>query len=442
MDQAILLFPNRSGSEKQLPSRVAGLSLIDRQIRTLERAGIKHVCVIAPDRKKIESNLSTWTKNLRISIKIIGYGQEVELLDSNSSFLILFAEFVHHHASIRKCIEGKNSTDTLLVYTSDQPSQPVPLRRNNEKFTEETSVDSHCVNGVFLCPPSKILANSFSRSRDPWEILANESKVPLHCNGDVLWRRVDVKGGVRSAKQMLFSQVTKKTSGFISRNINARISIPTSKLLIETGLSPHAITVMFVLTTGLGSAYLVSDPKDYATLLLSGTLWQFAAIFDRCDGEVARVKLCESKFGAWFDTITDNFAYLCGCIGTLIGMNSLNPENSIYNTLGITSIISMTLTVCILYRYAQKTGTGSLQNYLRTLTDDVDEKDKMWIQKLMERYGFIAKRDFFSFYVFLALAAGQLSLVYWFLVTVLHMTAIAVIMSRESMNRHINKSGH
>ena len=69
--------------------------------------------------------------------------------------------------------------------------------------------------------------------------------------------------------------------------------------------------------------------------------------------------------------------------------------------------------------------------------DRVDDKDKIWIQKLMQRYGFIAKRDFFSFYVFLVLAAGQLSLVYWFLVAVLHITAVAVIMSRDSMNRHI-----
>ena len=435
MNQAILLFPTRSAGKALFSSRVAGLSLIDRHIRTLDRAGIRHVSIILPE--EIEPHLPSWTKKLAISKRFIKHGQDVELPDPNSPFLTVFAEYIHHHNSISRLLKNTGATDKLVVHISPQPSQPIPFRRANETFAEETNVDSACASGLFLCPPSNKLANSFSHSEDAWQIIINESKRILQKSEEPLWCRVGVKGGARAAKNMLFSQVTKKTSGFISRNINARVSIPASKVLVEMGLSPHAITILLVLTTGLGSAYLVSDPKNYTTLLLSGALWQFAAIFDRCDGEVARVKLCETKFGAWFDTITDNFAYLCGCIGTLVGMNTLYPNNSLYNTLGLTSIASMTLTVIILYRYAQKTGSGSLQNYLRALTDDVDDKDKIWIQKLMQRYGFIAKRDFFSFYVFLVLAAGQLSLVYWFLVAVLHITAVAVIMSRDSMNRHI-----
>ena len=70
----------------------------------------------------------------------------------------------------------------------------------------------------------------------------------------------------------------------------------------------------------------------------------------------------------------------------------------------------------------------------------MDEAEKSWVQKLMERYGFVAKRDFFSFYVFLACAANQLALVYWFLVTVLHLTAAAVLLSRPAMKRSYKKS--
>ncbi|MEE3234169.1 MAG: CDP-alcohol phosphatidyltransferase family protein [Candidatus Latescibacterota bacterium] len=440
MDQAILLFPSGPAGKALSSSRVAGLNLIDRQIRTLDRAGIKHVSIILPEGTELD--LPSWTTKLDISKRVSRHGQDIELPNPRSSFLVIFAEYVHHHSSISTLLKNVETTNKVLVHASHQPPQQVPLRRVNDMFAEETNVDLVCASGLFLCPPSNQLANSFSRSEDPWQIIVNEPKGDVHKSEEALWCRVDTKGGARAAKRMLFSQVTKKTSGFISRNINARISIPTSKVLVDTGLSPHAITVLFVLTTGLGSAYLVSDPRSYTILLVSGILWQFAAIFDRCDGEVARVKLCESKFGAWFDTVTDNFAYLCGCVGTLIGMNTLHPDTSIYNTLGLSSIFAMTLTVIILYSYARKTGTGSLQNYLRALADDVDEKDKIWIQKLMEHYGFIAKRDFFSFYVFVVLAAGQLSLVYWFLVVVLHMTALAVIMSRGSMNRHIVKNDY
>ena len=438
MEQAILIFPKEPTTKARPSSRISGLSLVDRQIRTLHRAGIKHLIIIVPH--EIELDLPSWTQKLSISKNVIRHGEKIELPKPNSSFLTVFAEYVHHHSSISKCLSNAGTIEELKVHSSPQPLQNTPFHRINEKFAEKTNVDTVCATGLFLCPPSSRLANSFCQAKDPWQIIAAESDFNLCETDEILWCRVDVEGGARTAKQMLFSQVTKKTSGFISRNINARVSIPTSKVLVDTGLSPHAITVLFVLTTGLGSAYLVSDPKNYTTLFFSGLLWQFAAIFDRCDGEVARVKLCESKFGAWFDTVTDNFAYLCGCIGTLIGMNTLHPSNSIYGVLGLSSIFSMAITVVILYRYAQKTGTGSLQNYLRALSDDVDEKDKIWIQKLMEKYGFIAKRDFFSFYVFIALAAGQLSLVYWFLIAILHTTAVAVIVSRGSMNRHIVKN--
>ena len=127
---------------------------------------------------------------------------------------------------------------------------------------------------------------------------ASSSTCGIQDSGSCVQRASSIASAVLQVKNMLFGQVTKTTSGFISRHINARLSIPTSKLLVETGLSPHAITVLLVLTTGLYSAYLVSIARDYSTLLIGGILWQLAAVFDRCDGEVARFKLCESKFGS------------------------------------------------------------------------------------------------------------------------------------------------
>ena len=106
---------------------------------------------------------------------------------------------------------------------------------------------------------------------------------------------------------MLFSQVTKATSGPVSRYLNARMSIPVSKLLIETGISPHLVTVLFVMPPGLAGAWLISRPDEYLSFALAGVLWQLAAVLDRCDGEIARVQLSESKFGAWFDTLHRQF---------------------------------------------------------------------------------------------------------------------------------------
>src|SRR6202158_1357307 len=46
----------------------------------------------------------------------------------------------------------------------------------------------------------------------------------------------------------------------------------------------------------------------------------FASILDGCDGEVARLKLQESDFGCWLETICDYFYYLFIFAGMTIGL--------------------------------------------------------------------------------------------------------------------------
>lgn len=433
MRQALLLFPLGADGASLAERRVAGLRLLDRQVRTLVRAGVEHISVVLP--ASAQTELTPLTQQLPVQLEFATHGQTPTLPSPDEPYLLLMAEYVHHHSSLTAWLASSQRRAPVSVHATEHPAQRGPLRQAQAGLGEVETEQGVFSSGAFLCSPAALAPRDVSTVEDPWSVLAKiaASDVEIDDAGQALWRRVDRPGGSRAAKAMLFGQVTKATSGFVSRHINARLSIPTSKLLVETGLSPHAITVLLVLTTGLYSAYLISIAQDYSTLLLSGILWQLAAVFDRCDGEVARVKLCESKFGAWFDTVTDNFAYLCGYIGTLVGISRLHPDEPMYAYIGASSIAAMFLTIFVMYSYAHKTGSGSLQHYLRALTQDVSDEDKGWVQKLMERYGFVAKRDFFSFYVFLACAANQLALVYWFLVTVLHLAAAAVLLSRRKM---------
>jgi len=441
MRQAILLFPHRKDSALLVNRRVGGLGLLDRQIRTLVRAGMEHISIVLPTGST--PRLKKLTQRLPVQLEIIQHGQAPVLPHIDEPYLLLLGEYVHHHSSLAGLVSAAPKQISLLAHSSPSPGQTGLLHRATAGFEQvEGQCDELCT-GAFLCapehlPPEKISAGD----ADSWSHLAAASKraLVLQHSETALWARVDLPRGVRAAKNMLFGQVTKKTSGFVSRHINARVSIPTSKVLVETGLSPHAITVLLVMTTGLSSAFLVGIAQDYTTLAIAGVLWQFAAIFDRCDGEVARVKLCESKFGAWFDTVTDNIAYLCAYIGVLAGMQQRNPTQSIYVYIGLSAIGALFLTLYVMYSYARKTGSGSLQHYLRALTQELPDGEKGWVQKLMERYGFVAKRDFFSFYAFLALLANQLELVYWFLITILHLAAAAVLLSQRKMMRSFQLS--
>ena len=118
-------------------------------------------------------------------------------------------------------------------------------------------------------------------------------------------------------------------------------------VLVEMGISPHLVTVFFVLPPGLAAAYLTWNTPSYWELVLAGVLWQMAAILDRCDGEIARVKLAESRFGAWFDTVTDNLAYFCVVAAILSGTHRLHPQDSLYTYVSVAAVVSLILSTLV-----------------------------------------------------------------------------------------------
>ena len=425
--------------------RIAGLSMLERGIRTMARAGIHSITIIHPAGSSWK--LGAVTRKLDLDLRFVCWGSEEtdgNALDDTGYQLLLAGEYVHHHSSLSELMEAEFGPCELIVHAGRPPQENGALLGVDEdqsavSFVEDGQLSDLANTGAFLCAPGVLapleLINSGNNLGSIVRAEVERRRTDIRRTALDLWRRVSAdRPSQRDAKNMLFSQVTKTTSGFVSRNINARISIPTSKLLVETGLSPHLVTVLFVLTTGLSAAYLVTMAHEYKMLLLAGILWQFAAIFDRCDGEIARIRLCESKFGAWFDTITDNIAYIAAYAGFMIGTQRLYPGNHLYIGLGISAVIALLIYLALAYRYAMKTGSGSLQHYLRDSIHNVPNEEKIFIYKIMERYGFIAKRDFFSFFFLIAAAANMIQTIYWFLIVGLHILVIAILVSQRKVH--------
>ena len=58
----------------------------------------------------------------------------------------------------------------------------------------------------------------------------------------------------------------------------------------------------------------------YWNMLTGAVFSWFASVLDGCDGEVARLKLQESDFGCWLETICDYLSYLFTFAGITIGL--------------------------------------------------------------------------------------------------------------------------
>ncbi|HJP29370.1 MAG TPA: CDP-alcohol phosphatidyltransferase family protein [Candidatus Latescibacteria bacterium] len=442
--RGLLVFSPTAADNGICRRRFGGLRTYERGIRTLARAGVDHLVVVLPD--GVDPRIGTLTRRLDLQLEFVNWGQTPDTTaNASEPVLLLLGDHVHHHSSLSAFVEeglARLSNDIRLVaQVSPTPEQSIAFHGlqtapEGPAFPDVSVGQDGVSTGAFLCAARVTPHDMIASRQSPLAFFAERcrgAEVATMDGTSSLWRRVVDRRSARQAKAMLFGQVTKKTSGPVSRHINARLSIPISKVLIETGISPHMVTVLFVLTTGLATAWLVARPEPYWRLALGGVFWQMAAVLDRCDGEIARVKLCESKFGAWFDTITDNIAYLATYVAFLFGVHHLHPDKPWALYLGISAIGAMVIALGVMYNYALKTGSGSLQNYLVGFRSHVLADEKNGVYRTLERYAFIAKRDFFAFVHFLCCILGSFELLYAYTVGGLHLIVLGVLISQRKM---------
>jgi phosphatidylglycerophosphate synthase len=130
------------------------------------------------------------------------------------------------------------------------------------------------------------------------------------------WQHVNTPEDRLSAERKLDRWLVKPTDGIYAR-LNRRISIPISRQLIKFPITPNMVSI-FTLGVGIASAGFFAYGGYWSTLL-GAFLCLFASILDGSDGEVARLKLQESDFGCWLETICDYAFYLFLLVGMTIG---------------------------------------------------------------------------------------------------------------------------
>ena len=131
-----------------------------------------------------------------------------------------------------------------------------------------------------------------------------------------LWQRVRTEEDRHVAEEKLDCWLVKPTDGMYAR-FNRRISIPISRQLIKFPITANMVSI-FTLGVGIASAGFFAFGGYWHTLV-GAFLCLFASILDGCDGEVARLKLMESDFGCWLETVCDYLFYLFLLVGMTIG---------------------------------------------------------------------------------------------------------------------------
>src|SRR5712672_2482520 len=113
--------------------------------------------------------------------------------------------------------------------------------------------------------------------------------------------------------------MSKPQDGFVSRFLNRPISRPITRLLLKFPIHPSAWTISIFVLPIVACVFFVRG--DYISVVIGAAVFQAFSILDGCDGEIARAKNLESKFGERLDTFSDFIASLLYVLALGLGLH-------------------------------------------------------------------------------------------------------------------------
>src|SRR5213083_2436646 len=113
--------------------------------------------------------------------------------------------------------------------------------------------------------------------------------------------------------------MSKPQDGFVSRFLNRPISRRISSVLLKFPIHPNAWTASTFVLPLIASVFLIRG--NYISVVIGAAIFQVFSILDGCDGEIARAKNLESKFGERLDYFCDFVASLLYVLALGLGLH-------------------------------------------------------------------------------------------------------------------------
>ena len=113
--------------------------------------------------------------------------------------------------------------------------------------------------------------------------------------------------------------MSKPQDGFVSRFLNRPISRRVTSILLKFPLRPNTWTISIFVLPLIASVFFLRG--DYVSVVIGAAIFQLFSVLDGCDGEIARAKNLESKFGERLDYLCDFAASLLYVLALGLGLH-------------------------------------------------------------------------------------------------------------------------
>jgi len=120
----------------------------------------------------------------------------------------------------------------------------------------------------------------------------------------------------------------KEKEGPLSMYVTRKISLRITKHLVNTNVTPNHVTMFSTLLAIIAAVFYSFGSYEYVMI---GLLFFFLAYMtDGIDGEIARFKHMRTKFGAYFDGVTDAIKDIVIFAGIAIGSFRMTGDPYIF----------------------------------------------------------------------------------------------------------------
>ncbi len=313
-------------------TQIVGIGLFARTVLTLQRSGIRQLIVlVGSEEEQLKQALA---KGPRVTIPVRWMPIREFPLDDHRTWEALAAEA--HGFCLLSGVGGVFSRPLIEQLRQDvQNGQAIVVAQGSRAssaqlpsfgWKQDTSEDPVPADLIVL--PISVLSGTTQETPEPgllpvhrWlERASSDGRLRVMTVGrdSGAWYQ-DVRSveDIRRAERRLYSSLKGEFEGFVDRYFNRKLSRWFTRGFVAMGLSPNAITVVATVI-GLAAAGLFGV-GTYAGGIAAALLFQFAAVIDCCDGEVARLTFTESPFGAWLDIAMDNVVHMAIFGGIAVG---------------------------------------------------------------------------------------------------------------------------
>jgi len=433
--------------------KVGGITLLERVIRAAKKNGVTDfVIVVGYQAARIRRTINakklgvkiTWVRNLDWQkpngISVLKAEKFV-----NGKFYLFMSDHVFSPNILKKLAHVKLGKDCGLLCVDYQLNRVPNLddatkvrTENNRLFNLGKSLaDFNAIDiGIFILTPHVFDALRESQFKGDYSlsggvrVLAQRGKMCTFNIGDAFWQDVDTVPDIHTAERFLIRSTRSTGDGVIAKLINRRISNRITSLLLKTSITPNQISIFnFFLSVFIGC--LVSFGKPINTII-GGILFQLGSIIDGCDGEVAVIKLKDSKLGAFVDTVTDHLSYVAFIIGVTVGAYRVTNDISIFYVTAL-SIAFLLVALRFGLLYIRKKGSASMRDLDQDIAKMNHTKQKVWYMKFLSEVHHLGRRDLFSIIGLLIMMWGNIVIFYWGLMGAVNLMSGGITVSVISM---------